>query len=139
MSNNGSTWRKWDLQVQTILDDRYVSISQYIDDIEINQPEKYQKLLEKIGTKELILKYDSKEYFFSDPVATVRTRAQHYSKLFCSFVEIFNEDIGGIAITDHNYEHPYLLDELINSSKDTSFVIIPGVEINVQGVHFLVL
>lgn len=137
--SRGSEWRKWDLQVQTILDDNYISIYDYIDKIKSGYPDKYKLLVERIGPEKLIIKYDSKKYFFNDTIDSEKERAKNYANLFCNFIEIFNNEVGGIVMTDHNYEHPYLIDELVNKASELSFVIVPGVEINVQGVHILVL
>lgn len=134
----GSEWRKWDLHAQTILDDGYVPISQYIEQIKTSFPDKYAELIKRIGSEGLIKKYDSKDYFFTDSRDDEKTRAENYSKLFLNFIDIFNANVGVIGITDHNYEHTYLLDCLVQTASNFNFGIVPGVEINVQGVHSLV-
>lgn len=135
----GSEWRKWDLQVQTILDDGYVSIGSYFDDLKRLYPEKCKILTDLIGSEELIKKFDSKDYFFSDTTENEATRIKNYSKLFLNYIDIFNEDIGAICITDHNYDHTSLIDSLLKESEHTKVKVIPGVEINIQGVHCLIL
>lgn len=135
----GSEWRKWDLHVQTILDDGYVSIDTYSEYLKNEYPEQWQKLCDKIGSEELIKKYDSKPYFFTDPNDDVKTRSKNYAKLLLNYIEMFNEDTGVICLTDHNYHHEYLLDSLIMESNNFKTKVIPGVEINVLGVHMLVL
>ncbi|MDD5770163.1 MAG: hypothetical protein PHE25_04280 [Candidatus Gracilibacteria bacterium] len=138
MFERGSEWRKWDLQVQTIIDDGYISIDSYIDDLKTNNPEKLKKIIEKIGSEELLKKYDSKTYYFTDAVDDKKTRAKNYAKVFLNYIDIFNENIGAVGITDHNYYDEYLLDALVNESKNTIIKIIPGVEVNVGGIHTLV-
>ena len=45
----GSIWRKWDLQVQTILDDGYVSLAEYAEDIKKNDSTNWQQYVAKVG------------------------------------------------------------------------------------------
>jgi len=137
--NRGSKWRKWDLQVQTILDDDYVSIAEYWDDLKKENPDKCNLLIEKIGSEDDIKKFDSKDYFFTDTSVDKKTKLRNYSKLFLNFIDIFNEDVGTICVTDHNYDHDELLDILVNESNNFKVKILPGVEINIQGVHALVV
>ncbi len=134
----GSVWRKWDLQVQTILDDNYLSIEQYLDDIRDNTVDKYNELLDRIGSEDLVKKYDSKYYFFNDTSHREEQKVENYAKLFLNFIDIFNTNVGAVGVTDHNYDHPCLIDRLVDRSQSFDFNIIPGVEINVQGVHILV-
>ena len=138
-SNNGSEWRKWDLQVQTILDDNYVSIGSYWDTLKQDFPKKCETLINKIGNENLIKQYDSKDYFFNDINSNKKTKARNYAKLFLNYLDIFTEDIAAICLTDHNYDHEYLLDAFVYESENTNVKIIVGVEINLQGVHILVL
>lgn len=137
--SRGSIWRKWDLQVQTILDDGYISIGSYFDELKKAHPDKCKSLVEKIGSEDLVKRYDSKEYFFTDKTEDSKTRARNYAKLFLSFQDLFNENVGGVCITDHNYDHEFLVDCLLKECENTDTKIIPGVEINVQGVHYLIL
>lgn len=137
--NVGSEWRKWDLQVQTILDDNYVSIDSYWDTLKTDFPEKCQLLIDKIGSEDLVKQYDSKQYLFTDTTVNVKTKARNYAKLFLNYLDVFVEDVGAICLTDHNYEHEYLLDAFVLESKLTEVKVIVGLEINVQGVHMLVL
>jgi ABC-type lipoprotein export system ATPase subunit len=135
----GSEWRKWDLQVQTILDDGYISIGDYWDDLKSRFPDKCNALVQIIGSEENIKKFDSREYFFTDSIDDEKTKSKNYAKLFLNFVEIFNDLSGAICITDHNYDHSYLIDAMVEEAKKHSVKIIPGVEINIQGVHVLVV
>ena len=135
----GSEWRKWDLQVQTITDENYKSINTYYEKLKKTYPKKWEELCKKVGSEDLVIKYDSKSYFFSDTVDNVKNRTKNYAKLFLNFIDIFNSNIGAICLTDHNYDHPLLIDSLIKESKNTKIKVIPGVEINIQGVHMLVL
>lgn len=48
--SRGSEWRKWDLQVQTILDDGYISIDKYWNELKKEFPEKCKELISVIGT-----------------------------------------------------------------------------------------
>lgn len=134
----GSEWRKWDLQVQTILDDGYISIEQYWDKLKTLFPEKCNQLVQIIGSEDLIKQHDSKEYFFTDKTGS-DVKAQNYSKLFLNYIDIFIDNPGAICLTDHNYEHEHLMDAFIKESQNTMVKVIPGIEINVQGVHMLVL
>lgn len=137
--NRGSEWRKWDLQVQTILDDGYVSIDSYWDELEKTHPDECAELVKKIGTEELIKKYDSKNYFNTDTSDTEKKKAENYSKLLLAYIDIFHNNAGAICITDHNYDNSFLVDSLVKEAEKTNIKVIPGVEINVQGVHILVL
>ncbi|MBL7156468.1 MAG: hypothetical protein ISS87_02665 [Candidatus Pacebacteria bacterium] len=135
----GSEWKKWDLQLQTILDDDYVSIENYWNELKEEFPKKCNLLIKKIGSEDNIKKYDSRDYFFTDSTDDEKTKSKNYSKLFLNFIDIFNEEIGAICITDHNYDHNILLDTLVKEAEKFNMKVIPGVEINIQGVHVLVL
>lgn len=135
----GSSWRKWDLQVQTILDENYSELSTYYESLKKDEPVKWKEFTEKLGSEEKALKYDSKDYFFTDATDSEKTRARNYAKTFISFLEIFHGEEACIAITDHNYDHPYLLDEFREVSLNSKIKVICGVEINVMGVHILAL
>ena len=63
----GSEWRRWDLQIQTILDDGYIELSVYANELKISHPNEWEAFITAVGTEEDVLKYDSKEYFFTDP------------------------------------------------------------------------
>lgn len=135
----GSVWRKWDLQVQTILDDGYVSIDTYAEELKASQPDKWEALCDRIGSEELVKKYDSKAYFSSDPSDNEKQRAQNYAKLFITYLDIFIGEDAVVCVTDHNYYHPYLIDALLKEARTTRITILPGVEINIGGVHKLVI
>jgi ABC-type lipoprotein export system ATPase subunit len=135
----GSQWRKWDLQVQTIIDEGYISISEYADDLKAKNADKWTTLCNRLGSEELVKKYDSKSYFSSDPIDDEKQRSQNYAKLFIAYLDIFNDDEIVICVTDHNYYHPHLIDALLKESRNTKVTVLPGVEINVGGVHKLVI
>ena len=137
--SKGSKWRRWDLQVQTILDDEYIELKDYAEELKISQPDEWRSFIDKIGSEEDALKFDSKAYFFTDSTDEERLRAKNYAKTLISFLEAFQKEEVCIAITDHNYDHVYLLDALLVASKDSIVSVIGGVEINVQGVHLLAL
>lgn len=137
--SKGSQWRKWDLQVQTILDDGYVELKDYFEELKIAHPEEWHSFVEKVGSEDDALRFDSKEYFFSSPSDDEKTRARNYAKTFVSFLEAFQKEEVCVAVTDHNYDHLHLLDALLNASERSSVSVIGGVEVNVQGVHMLAL
>ncbi|MDZ7660485.1 TrlF family AAA-like ATPase [Fodinibius sp.] len=133
----GSVWRKWDLQVQTILDDGYVSLSNYYNDLKSRDLAKWDEFVNKVGGEENALKYDSKEYFFGNN-DDEKTRCQNYVRNLFAFISVYNPKLGLIGITDHNYHHNSLLDSFIDySSKSNHLKVISGVEINASGVHIL--
>lgn len=136
----GSEWRKWDLQVQTILDDGYVSISTYADDLKAAEPEKWEELCRLVGSEEQVLKYDSRAYYYTDKTDDPKTKANNYAKVFVGFLEIFHKhEEMVVCLTDHNYYDDNLIDSLLKASKNSVITILPGVEINVGGVHQLVV
>jgi len=133
----GSSWRKWDLQVQTILDDRYLCLQDYYEKIKSSFPDKWKEYVNKAGGEENALLFDSKEYF-NDNKIDVKTRCTNYVRNLFSYVSIFNSEVGVIGISDHNYHHDYLIDEFINYSKNSNLKALAGVEINASGVHMLI-
>jgi ABC-type lipoprotein export system ATPase subunit len=136
----GSTWRKWDLQVQTILDDGYVSLAEYTKELKDSHPSKWAELCALIGGEELLLKYDSKAYFFNDTADDEKARAHNYARVFVGFLEVFHEHQEMVVcITDHNYYHNYLMDALLKVAEGSVINVLPGLEINVGGVHQLVI
>lgn len=135
----GSEWRKWDLQVQIILDDNYVELSSYYEKLKGDYPDKWSAFLSKVGSESDALKFDSKQYFNTEPSVPEKIRAKNYAKTFLAYLESFHEGSCCIAITDHNYDHTYLLDAFLIASNNSYIKVICGVEINVQGVHMLVL
>ena len=134
----GSEWRRWDLQVQTILDEGYFELKSYAEEIKSNYPNEWKTFISAVGSEVEALRFDSKEYFFTS-TDSEKSRAKNYAKNFIAFLNAFHADEACVAITDHNYDHPYLLDELIKASSDSRVKVIGGVEINVQGVHILAL
>jgi len=135
----GSQWRKWDLQVQTILDDGYIELKEYAEDLKKTNPLEWAVFIEAVGSECNALKFDSKAYFFTDSVDDEKIRAKNYAKTFIAFLDAFHKEEVCVAITDHNYDHSYLLDALLDASKYSLTNIIGGVEVNVQGVHLLAL
>lgn len=135
----GSQWRKWDLQVQTILDDGYIELKEYAEDLKRTNPDEWATFIETVGSECSALKFDSKAYFFTDSTDDEKIRARNYAKTFIAFLDAFHKEEVCVAITDHNYDHSYLLDALLDASKKSLANIIAGVEINVQGVHMLAL
>lgn len=137
--SKGALWRKWDLQVQTILDDGYVELASYYEDLKQKKPDQWNAFIASVGSEELALKYDSKAYFHTDATDTPKMRAKNYASNFIAFLEAFIEGESCVAITDHNYDHDHLLDELKSAAQGKRISVICGVEINVQGVHMLAL
>jgi len=133
----GSEWRRWDLQVQTILDDGYDELKNYAEGLKVSHPVEWSAFVDAVGSEEDVFKFDSKEYFYTVSTDDEKTRAKNYAKTFVSFLEAFHKDEVCIGITDHNYDHSHLLDALLNATKNSSVSLIGGVEINVQGVHIL--
>ena len=135
----GSIWRKWDLQVQTILDDSYISLSSYYNDLKSEGSEKWKEFVNKVGGKENALKYDSKDYFFGN-TDDEKTRCLNYVRNLFAFVTTYSPEVGVIGITDHNYQHSSLLDTFSEySSKSNDLKVICGVEVNASGVHILAM
>lgn len=135
--SRGSIWRKWDLQVQTILDDGYVSLVDYYQRLKSRYPNKWKKYISEMDSERDVLLYDSKQYF-QDLRIDEKERCINYVRNFFAFVKIFEPGISCIGLTDHNYFHDQLIDIFIRYSKDSSLKILGGVEINVGGVHVLV-
>ncbi len=118
----GSVWRKWDLQVQTRLDNGYSCLGDSLE------TESLQQLIQATGLTEAEIKSQEKSI-----------SAEDYAKLFVNYVTLFT-DISVIGITDHNTGKE--LDHLLNQSKQTDgkLTIIPGVEISSShGIHILCL
>jgi ABC-type lipoprotein export system ATPase subunit len=137
--SRGSIWRKWDLQVQTILDDGYLSLSSYYNNLKSEDSGKWEAFVNKVGGEENALKYDSKDYFFGNTVDE-KTRCLNYVRNLFAFIATYNPEVGVIGITDHNYHHSSLLDTFSEySSKNSDLKVICGVEVNASGVHILAL
>jgi len=135
--NKGSIWRVWDLQVQTIIDDQYTSLSEYFEDIKRDQPDLWSAYINKVGGEAKALLFDSKEYF-NDTKNPENERCLNYTRNLFSYLEIFAPNLGLIAFTDHNYHHGSLIDVLYQYSHDAFCKCLCGVEINASGVHMLV-
>lgn len=133
----GSEWRIWDLQIQTILDDRYESLSSYSEEIKRELPVEWKRFCDSVGGEENALLYDSREYFY-DTEIDKKERSINYVRNTFNFLETFSPDLGLVGITDHNYYDEYLLDAVFEYQKGSKCKAICGVEINVGGVHILV-
>jgi hypothetical protein len=112
----GSVWRKWDLQTQTILDDDYVSLSQYADELKLVEPVLWAEYIAKVGGETNAILFDSKDYFNNGSIPKT-DRCSNYVKNFFAFVETFNPDLSCIGITDHNYFDDTLIDTFFNYAK----------------------
>jgi hypothetical protein len=132
----GSEWRKWDLHVQTVLDDGYVSLSSYADALEEKDSSRWQQYVANVGGRENALLYDSRAYF-NDENVKKDDRCINYSRSLFAFLEVFNPELACIGITDHNYFDDQLLDTLVEFSRKAKCKVIPGVEINCAGIHML--
>ncbi|MFA5024322.1 MAG: hypothetical protein WC523_05160 [Patescibacteria group bacterium] len=132
----GSVWRKWDLQTQTILDDGYISLSEYADDFKKSNPTEWQQYITKVGGEANALLYDSKSYF-TDTKIDKKDRCINHVRNYFAFIDTFNPDLECIGITDHNYFDDCLLDAFVEYSDKSRCKIIPGVEINCGGIHML--
>lgn len=134
----GSEWRKWDLQVQTILDDNYISLSEYYAELKKKDQKHWQQYCAKVGGEANALLFDSKRYF-NDAQIKKEERCRSYTRNLFAFLEVFNPDLACIGITDHNYFDDILIDTLVEFSASAHCRVIPGVEINCSGVHVLLL
>lgn len=127
------------MQVQTILDDGYVELKNYAEELKTSHSEEWASFIGKVGSEENALKYDSKAYFYTDSTDDESLRAKNYAETLVAYLEAFQKEEVCIAVTDHNYDHSCLLDALLDASKHSIVSVIGGVEINVQGVHVLAL
>lgn len=132
----GSIWRKWDLQIQTILDDCYVSLDEYHEKIKTDDITSWQQYITKVGGEENALLYDSKAYF-NDSTKDKNERCYNYVRNLFAFIDVFNPDLECIGITDHNYFDELLLDVFVDYAKKSRCKVIPGAEITCQGFHML--
>lgn len=132
----GSIWRRWDLQCQTILDDTYVSLDSYYNEIKTTNPSGWSRYVAKVGGEANALRYDSKSYF-TDTSQPKKERCINHVRNFVGFVEEFYPELESIGLTDHNYFDDTLLDCFLEYSKKSRLKILPGVEINCQGIHML--
>lgn len=137
---NGSIWGKWDLQVQTILDDGYVSLENYANQLKQEDTTKWQEFVSKVGTEEDVKLFDSRDYFLNGQKSgSDLIRSANYAKTFFSFLDVYNPSLRCIAITDHNHIHSALMNALVKESESHYCKVIAGAEINVDGVHILTL
>lgn len=132
----GSEWRRWDLQVQTILDEGYASLKDYAEALKAADTTRWGLYTAKVGGEDNALLFDSKAHF-TDGTKGKKPRCVDYVRNFFAFLETFNPDLACIGVTDHNYFDPVLLDTFIEYGKKSNCKVIPGVEINCNGVHML--
>lgn len=132
----GSEWRQWDLQTATILDDGYVSLDKYADKLKQDNLPVWQQYIAKVGGEESALLYDSVKYF-TDATIEKKIRCTNYVRNLFAFIEVFTPGLQCLGVTDHNYFDDSLLDTLIEYATKTQCKIIPGVEVNCQGIHLL--
>ncbi|MDD5608486.1 MAG: hypothetical protein PHY57_08240 [Ignavibacterium sp.] len=133
----GSEWGIWDLQVQTILDDRYEQLKDYYTTYKSSEPGKWEQFIQKVGGEANALLYDSKEYVNNESIDK-KTRYTNYIRATFSFIEIFRPELKLFAITDHNYYNDCLIDEFYKYCIVNNCKILCGVEINIGGIHLLV-
>ena len=132
----GSEWGIWDLHVQSILDDEYVSLASYAEEAREADPFAWKLFVDKVGTEENALLFDSKDYF-KDVRIPQKERYQNYVRTFFAFIESFRPSVRCVGITDHNYSDELLLDMFIDFGKQARCKALCGLEINVTGVHVL--
>jgi hypothetical protein len=89
----GSEWSKWDLQVQTILDERYVSLSAYYEQLKKQDAELWKDFTLKVGGEKNALLYDSKAYFSDNSIAK-KERCANYARTLFSFLNTFSNSLG---------------------------------------------
>ncbi len=135
--NKGSEWMICDLQIQTIIDDRYQSLKEYYKELKTSERAKWDSFISKVGGEENALIFDSKEYFNNTSIPK-KERANNYVRTLFSFLEVFNPNLKLIGITDHNYYDELLIDAFYEYSRKSTCKVICGIEINVAGVHVLV-
>src|SRR5258708_5995017 len=130
----GSAWRRWDLQAQTILDDGYTPLSVYYQEFKAANPDGWYRFIAQVGGEANALLYDSKAYF-SNAAIPKADRCVNYVRNLLAFVEVFNPELRCLGITDHNYFDDCLLDTFIEYGAKSRCKVLPGVEINCQGIH----
>ena len=119
----GSEWRKWDLQVQTRLDQNYSCLGN-----STLAKEQLDALIVATGLSEEEITAQEKSI-----------SSEKYAKLFIKYIELFT-DISVVAVTDHNTgkELDILIEEAKSSSREIT--IIPGVEVtSSHGIHIVCL
>ncbi len=80
------------MQVQTILDDGYVELKDYAEELKASQPDEWESFVSKVGLEADALKYDSKAYFYTDSTDEVRLRAKNYAKTLIAYLEAFQKE-----------------------------------------------
>lgn len=135
--NKGSIWRIWDLQVQTIIDDRYISLNNYYETLKTNNASLWKSYTDKIGGEANALLFDSHNYFNDDSI-NQEERCSNYSRNLFAFIETYAPNLGLIGVTDHNYSHSRLIDHLYKYSEKAKCKCLCGVEINASGIHMLI-
>lgn len=120
-TTHGSIWRKWDLQVQTRLDQNYTCLGTSSFSVD-------QLTALKAATGLTEVEISSQEKSIS---------SEKYAKLFVGYITLF-KDVSVVGVTNHNTGKE--LDYLIAEAKLTNgkLVVIPGVEVSsTQGIHIL--
>lgn len=135
--NRGSDWLICDLQIQTILDDRYTQLKDYFEDLKEIDPTKWNEFTSKVGGETNALKFDSNEYF-NDRTVLKKDRVTNYVRTTFAYLETYSPHLQLIGVTDHNYYDDELLDGFYNYSSKSKCKAICGVELNIGGVHLLV-
>lgn len=135
--NRGSDWLICDLQIQTILDDRYTQLKDYFEELKKTDPTKWNEFTSKVGGETNALKFDSKEYF-NDTNVLKKERVTNYVRTTFAYLETYSPHLQLIGVTDHNYYDDELLDGFYNYSSKSKCKAICGVELNIGGVHLLV-
>ncbi len=133
----GSVWGIWDLQIQTIIDGGYIELEKYYEVLKASDEKKWDAFTALVGSEQDALLFDSRQYFHQGS-PSVRNRCDSYSKNLFSFLKIYRPDLRCIGVTDHNYLHPELLDSLVKTCEGFPCKVLPGVEINVEGIHLLI-
>src|SRR5579864_2090764 len=88
----GSEWRRWDMQIATILDDNYTPLREYSDSLKSGNPTLWQEYVAKVGGEADALLYDSATYF-SDTTVTKNERCTNYVRNVFAFLETFSPDL----------------------------------------------
>src|SRR5690242_12567496 len=96
LNTKGSLWRIWDLQVQTVLDDQYVELKSYYEDLKAQDPLKWQAFTAKFGGEENTLLFDSKQYLTNSSI-DVEQRYINYARVLFGFLEVYKPEVGLVA------------------------------------------
>lgn len=120
---SGSIWRKWDLQVQTRIDQGYSCFG-----TSSLTPQQLSTLKATTGLTDIEI--GSQEKTISP---------EKYAKLLVAYITLFT-DVSVIGVTNHNSGKE--LDQIIAEAQSTGnkLSVLPGVEVSsTQGIHMLCL